>query len=510
MPCTDDLVDFDAYLQGRVTRARMELIEALGQHRLTLREARVHRVLIPMIGVYTPGWQALPAWSWDFVELVTNEGPVGVGEWSVGLDPLARGALARLRQAPETDLLSAEFEVALGMAWWDLVGKVLDRPLHSLWAEMFEVGFEVPTRVPLAAYSWPRFPGLDGSDAVTFETWPEFALTQVAEGFGTLKLSMTSYEPDDYVPLIASIRDAIPREIDIRIDAHGTWNAVEARRVMRDLEPYRISYIEQPVASLLPERFYGGGISPPIQRRRSFQREYYFRKLEELRRLSFIPISCHWWTPPIVQPPGVPRAANAWEFDWDLIERFDPVDIAVPDIGLGAFGLWRLLQMTRFMGLQLQLHSNAELGMQSRFRGAMFAAMGYYPESAGLYMGTMPRLCLAMDTEYNQVSDDVLEGGKLDLSEGYLELSDRPGHGCALDPERLDAYLWTDQRARKFREYSDAIYDNYLLDRPRRRTMAGWPKPPGPERFDRHSYPYDLSAILQSARPLDVDVELNT
>ena len=197
MPCTDDLVDFDAYLQGRITRARAELIEALAEHRLTLREARVHRVLIPMIGVYTPGWQALPAWSWEFVELVTNEGPVGVGEWSVGLDPLARDALARLRQAPETDLLSPEFEVPLGMAWWDLVGKVLDKPLHLLWAQIFEIGFASPTRVPLAAYSWPRFSDRDGNGAVTFQTWPEFAATQVAEGFGTLKLSMTSYEPDD-------------------------------------------------------------------------------------------------------------------------------------------------------------------------------------------------------------------------------------------------------------------------------------------------------------------------
>lgn len=510
MRCTDDLVDFDAHLRQRSAHARAKLAGALAQHRLTLREVRVHRVLIPMIGVYTPGWQALPAWSWEFVELVTNEGPVGVGEWSVMLDQPARDAIARLREAPETNLLSAELEVPLGMAWWDLVGKALGKPLHMLWAEIFDVGFDPPTTVPLAAYSWPRFPDRNGNGSVTFETWPEFAAAQVAEGFGTLKISMTSYEPDDYVPLIARIRDVIPPDIDIRVDAHGTWNSVEARRVMRDLEPYRISYIEQPVASLLPQRFYGRSAAVPTRERGSFQREYYFRKLEELRLLSSIPISCHWWTPPIAQPQGASRAADAWEFDWYLIERFDPVDIAVPDIGLGVFGLWRLLQMTRFMGLQLQLHSNSELGLQSTFRAAMFAALGYYPESAGLYMGTMPRLCLAMDTEYNQVSDDVLQGGKLDLAGGHLQLSDRPGHGCVLDPERLAAYLWTDGRAREFREYSDDLYDNYVLDRPRRRTMAGWPKEPGPERFDRHSYPYDVAAILASTRAQDVDLELNT
>src|SRR4029077_11460551 len=145
------------------------------------------------------------------------------------------------------NLLAPELEVPLGIAWWDLVGKVLDRPLHILWSELFDVGFYPPTRVPLAACSWPRFPDQEGNGSVTFDTWPEFAAAQAKEGFGTLKLSMTSYEPDEYVSLIAAIRDAVPPEIDIRVDAHGTWNSVEARRVMRELEPYRISYIEQPV-----------------------------------------------------------------------------------------------------------------------------------------------------------------------------------------------------------------------------------------------------------------------
>lgn len=510
MPCVDDLVEFDAHLRHRSAGARAKLVDALAQHRLTLREARVRKVLIPMLGVYTPGWQALPAWSWEFVELVTNEGPVGVGEWSIMLDQPARDAIARLRAEPEGNLLSTALELPLGMAWWDLVGQVLGKPLHLLWAEIFDVGFDPPTSVPLAAYSWPRFPDREGNHAVTFETWPEFAATQVADGFGTLKISMTSYEPDDYPPLIARIREAIPAEIDIRVDAHGTWNAVEARRVMRELEPLRISYIEQPVASLLPQRFYAPGACPAPRPGGGFQREYYFRKLQELRGVSSIPISCHWWTPPILQPPGVSRAADAWEFDWYLIERFDPVDIAVPDIGLGVFGLWRLLQMARFMGLALQIHSNAELGLQSRFRAAMFSALGYYPESGGLYMGTMPHLCLVMDTEYNQVSDDVLQGGKLDLTGGHVRLSDLPGHGCVLDPERVQAYLWTDERAREFREHAYSLYDHYLLDRPRRRTMSGWPKEPGPERVDRRAFPYDVEAIFGGARAQDVDLELNT
>jgi hypothetical protein len=62
-----------------------KLRDCLAPHRLTLREARVQRVLIPMIGVYTPGWQALPACSWELVELITEQGLVGTGEWPIQL-----------------------------------------------------------------------------------------------------------------------------------------------------------------------------------------------------------------------------------------------------------------------------------------------------------------------------------------------------------------------------------------------------------------------------------------
>src|SRR5689334_17605637 len=115
-----DVRDFDAHLRERSAAVRARLREELAGRRLTLREARVHRVLVPTFGLYTPGFQALPAWSWELVELVTEEGPVGTGEWSVALDEAARTALARLRATPGANLLDDALEVPLGMLWWDL------------------------------------------------------------------------------------------------------------------------------------------------------------------------------------------------------------------------------------------------------------------------------------------------------------------------------------------------------------------------------------------------------
>jgi hypothetical protein len=312
------------------------------------------------------------------------------------------------------------------------------------------------------------------------------------------------------VELVARIREAVPADVEIRVDAHGTWNVVEARRIMPRLRDLGVSYIEQPIASLLPQRFYAGGAVPATARPGGFQREHYFRKLAELRRDVGLPISCHWWTPPIVQPPGVPHGADRFDLDWYLMERYDPVDIAVPDIGLGVFGLYRLLALARFCGLQLQLHSNSELAVQQSFRGAVLAALGLYPASAGLYLGTLPRLCLPMDTEYNQLRDDVVVGGKVPLPDGHLELSPLPGHGRRLDPERLDAYRATPERAAAYRAQAAALRERYVLDRPRRRTLSGWPKTTTEETWDRHVYPYDLTEMLGAGGAQDVDVELNT
>ena len=504
-----DLRDFDRFLRQRSRELRDHLRDLLGDRRLTLAKVNRRKVLLPMVGVYTPGWQALPACSWEFVELVTREGLVGTGEWSVELEGATENALEQLKDTPTKNLLDNDLELPLFMAWWDLVGQLLGKPLHQLWAELFEVGFEPPAAVPLAAYSWQRFPDAEGNGAVTYESWPSFAAEQCRDGYRTLKLSMSSYEPDDFIDLIARIRAAVPGDVDIRIDTHGSWNFVEARRIVPQLESYRISYIEQPFNALLPQRFYPPG-SPPPYHSTGFQREYYFRKLEQLRQHTRIPFSCHWWTPPIVQPEGAHQRSDSWDFDWAMIARYDPVDIAVPDIGLGVFGLWRLVQMARFMGLHLTVHSNFELGLQSRFRGMMMSALGYYPETAGLYLGTTPRLCMAMDTEYNHVSDDVLVGGKLPIKGGFLPLGSDPGHGLKLDPERLGRFAYTEERIRPHRTYSKALYDNYRLDRPRRRTMSGWHKDPGVERISRQAYPYDLTGILGIDRRQDVDVELNT
>src|SRR5689334_12597924 len=128
-----DLKEFGQYLRQRSRDVRGQLRDLLAGRKLTLARANRQRVLLPMVGVYTPGWQALPACSWEFVELVTQEGLVGTGEWSVELDRPAIEALQWLAETPGKNLLDDDLEIPLFMAWWDLVGQVIGKPLHVLW-----------------------------------------------------------------------------------------------------------------------------------------------------------------------------------------------------------------------------------------------------------------------------------------------------------------------------------------------------------------------------------------
>ena len=507
----EDIRDFDGMLKRRIGHFRHKLRDWLAPHRLTLAEARIHKVLVPMVGVYTVGWQALPACSWEFVELITNEGPVGTGEWPVDLPDVSRQAIEELRHDPGRDLLDPALEEPLFMAWWDLVGQVLGKPLHVLWAQLFERGFDPPDRVPMAAYTWQRFPDRNGEGEVTYETWPEHARMRADQGFPAIKISATTYQPEDHIELIHRVRAAIGPGVRLRFDAHGTWNYCEARRILRAVEGCDIELVEQPINSLLPKRFYPPAepVPPRSPAHGSYQAEFYFRRMTELRRDQAAPLSCHWWTPPIVHPPGASLMSNLWEPNWYLLQRYDAADISSPDIWLGPWGLWRIYELARFMGLQVTLHSNFEMCLQLAFRCAMAASLMYDTEAAGMYMGTTPRSCHPIDNETIHVSDDVIEGGQFDWTGGHLQLSDSPGHGLRLDPQRLAKYRYSPESVNPHRDYATKLRANYLLDRPRRTTQAGWPKEPGPEQVGRLTFPYSVGHILGADADHDVDMELN-
>jgi O-succinylbenzoate synthase len=72
------------------------------------------------------------------------------------------------------------------------------------------------------------------------------AAAAVDEGYGCLKVKVAN----DPVEAVAAVRAAVGPQVKIRIDANGRWGVDEAVRHLRDLAPYDLELVEQPVATL--------------------------------------------------------------------------------------------------------------------------------------------------------------------------------------------------------------------------------------------------------------------
>ncbi len=68
----------------------------------------------------------------------------------------------------------------------------------------------------------------------------------VTQGFQIIKVKLGK-KPDDDIQRIKAIRQAIPADVDIRIDANQGWTFDEAVYALNQLAQYNISFCEQPM-----------------------------------------------------------------------------------------------------------------------------------------------------------------------------------------------------------------------------------------------------------------------
>lgn len=190
--------------------------------------------------------------NWLFVKVYTDEGVVGIGECSgwprvietavqdlktllIGEDPQH---IERLWQKMQiaimghgmTGTVGAGAMTGIDMALWDIKGKVLGVPVWSL------LGGQVRSQVRMYAHA----------------NTPEVAKDLVARGVTALKCGGVS----DPVRKIADLREAVGDDIDLMIDLHGPpWlTPADAATLARQLEPYKLLFMEDPVA---PENLEG-------------------------------------------------------------------------------------------------------------------------------------------------------------------------------------------------------------------------------------------------------------
>jgi len=137
------------------------------------------------------------------------------------------------RRMAETVRGNPAARAAISIALHDLVGKVLDRPLHRLWG--LDPDDAVPTSFTI---------GLAETDEMA-----DRAREAAAMGYPILKVKLGT---DRDLAVVEAVREAAP-EVRIRVDANEAWTPKEAIRKCEALAEYDLEFVEQPVPAENPE-----------------------------------------------------------------------------------------------------------------------------------------------------------------------------------------------------------------------------------------------------------------
>jgi len=269
-------------------------------------------------------------------------------------------------------------------ALWDIKGKALGVPIYEL------MGGAV--RHKMRTYVWV------GGDRP--ENVAKAARERLEQGYTAVKMNATeelawidSHEKvDQAVARVAAIRDELGKGIDIAVDFHGRAHKAMARVLMKELDPYGLMFVEEPVL---------------------FENEEAFA---ELRRHASMPIATG------------ERAFTRWDFKRILASG--SVDIIQPDLS-HAGGIWEVRKIAAMAeAYDVALAPHCPLGpiaLASSLQVDLCSPNAIIQEQS-------------LGIHYNQGSDllDYLaDPAVFQYENGYIARLDGPGLGIEIDEEKV-------------------------------------------------------------------------
>ena len=194
-----------------------------------------------------------------FIE--TDEGITGLGETSIGaggdqrlfeqiksrlvgrdphdINSIERGmnltgqVTTKLGHLLDTSASSAlNITGSIDQALWDIVGKAANQPIYNL------IGGKYRDRVEARYWMGAKPP-----DKVADEVKRAVAL-----GFKSFKIKI-GLNPEFDIECVAAAREAAGPRIELGYDCNGSYSQLEAIRMLRKMEPYDPSHVEEPVDS---------------------------------------------------------------------------------------------------------------------------------------------------------------------------------------------------------------------------------------------------------------------
>lgn len=341
---------------------------------------------------------------WLFLKLSTDEGIVGWGEpiveghadtvaaavremeeFLVGRDP------SRIEDLWQT-LYRARFYrggpvsmsaiAGIDQALWDIKGKVHGVPVYSLLGG--------PVRDRIQVYSWI---GGDRPADVA-----QMALERQAQGFRAIKMNATEeiHYVDSFgkveavLARVSAVRDAVGSAFGVGIDFHGRVHKPMAKVLARELEPYHLLFIEEPV---LPENN---------------------EALREIANATSAPIATG------------ERMFSRWDFKTILQEGY--VDILQPDVSHagGISETVRIASMAEAYDVAIAPH--CPLGPIALACCLQVDAVAYnafiQEQSLGIHYNVG-----------NDLLDYLVDSTVFDYQDGYVNLPTGPGLGIEINEE---------------------------------------------------------------------------
>ncbi|MFC5530710.1 enolase C-terminal domain-like protein [Cohnella yongneupensis] len=336
------------------------------------------------------------------VEVDTDEGLTGLGEmggggesaelafaglkrYLIGHDPFQLEELRYKICNPTASLYNnrTQLHAAIEFACLDLMGKKLGVPVYKL------LGGKVRDRVPFASYLFFRLPNEKGEGEIrTVEQLIAHTRALKAEhGFTTHKLKGGVFHPDYELECYRALAEAFPED-RLRYDPNAALSVEQSIRFGQAIEGLNNDYFEDPTWGL-----------NGMRRVRSMVR--------------------------------IPTATNTVVVNFEQLAAnvLDPaIDVILLDTTFwgGIRPCIKAAGVCETFQTGIAVHSSGELGIQL---------------STMLHLGAVvPNLALAADAHYHQLTDDIIEGGKMTYEGGSIRVPEGPGLGVTLNRDKLAEY----------------------------------------------------------------------
>lgn len=168
-------------------------------------------------------------------------GPLLVGQSPLNVERLWNKMLQRIWwYGPEG--IAAFGVSAVDVALWDLKGKLLNLPVANL------LGGRLRDRVVAMASIIFDMEDLDWTlDEFRWMVANGYKVTKA--GWGMRPEVVFGMDRQKDIEIVRKVREVIGNEIDLIVDTPGVWDVPTAIQRFRDLEPYNLRWIEQPLLS---------------------------------------------------------------------------------------------------------------------------------------------------------------------------------------------------------------------------------------------------------------------